>query len=269
MGIRFLCPNGHKLNVKSELAGKRASCPECGAKLMIPAADTNGDSVSVAAAPTGVTPAATVASGAAASVVAASVAATGWYLRTPAGEQFGPATTDEFRSLIIAGRVAGDTPIWRDGWPAWKHAREVPDELPAPLAAVPAFAAVVPVAPKIDIPPIPEPSPAAPVIASPVVVDPSLAAVSVAVSAPQTVTDDTTLQPTAIASDRSDTTSASYIAQRRRAKRKQATLAILMLIAVLVLGVVLVWVLRSNLGGEGESPTTTSQVSIPQESERT
>ena len=38
MGIRFQCPNGHKLNVKADLAGKRASCPECGVKLVIPAA---------------------------------------------------------------------------------------------------------------------------------------------------------------------------------------------------------------------------------------
>ena len=37
MGIRFQCPNGHKLNVKADLAGKRASCPECGVKLVIPA----------------------------------------------------------------------------------------------------------------------------------------------------------------------------------------------------------------------------------------
>jgi hypothetical protein len=261
MGIRFLCPNGHKLNVKSELAGKRASCPDCGAKLIIPATDTNGDSVAVAAAVT-------------ASAAAAAVASSSWYLRTPAGEQFGPTTTDEFRALIIAGRVAGDTPIWRDGWPAWKHAREVPDELPAPLAAVPAFAAVVPVAPKIDIPPIPEPSPAAPVIASPVVVDPALAATSVAVSAPQTVGDDATLLPDAIAAGETDTTSASYIAQRRRAKRKQATLAILMLIAVFVLGVVLVLVLMNNLGGEnlgedGKPPATASHSPVLPESERT
>lgn len=260
MGIRFLCPNGHKLNVKSELAGKRASCPECGAKLVIPAADTNGDSVAVAAAVT--------------ASAAAAVASSSWYLRTPAGEQFGPATTDEFRALIIAGRVAGDTPIWREGWPAWKHAREVPDELPAPLAAVPAFAAVVPVAPqtppvpKIDIPPIPEPSPAAPMIASPVVVDPALAARSVAVGAPQTVADDATLLPDAISSGQTDTTSSSYIAQRQRAKRKQATLAILMLIAVLVLGVVLVWVLTSNLGTESP-PATASLAAMLPESERT
>ncbi len=37
MGIRVVCPNGHKLNVKSFLAGKRGVCPHCGAKFDIPA----------------------------------------------------------------------------------------------------------------------------------------------------------------------------------------------------------------------------------------
>jgi hypothetical protein len=36
MGIRFSCPNGHKLNVKTFLAGKRAICPDCGAKVIVP-----------------------------------------------------------------------------------------------------------------------------------------------------------------------------------------------------------------------------------------
>jgi hypothetical protein len=36
MGIRFKCPNGHKINVKAFLAGKRALCPECGAKVVVP-----------------------------------------------------------------------------------------------------------------------------------------------------------------------------------------------------------------------------------------
>ena len=36
MGIRFLCPNGHKLNVKTYLAGKRAICPDCGARVLVP-----------------------------------------------------------------------------------------------------------------------------------------------------------------------------------------------------------------------------------------
>jgi hypothetical protein len=36
MGIRCNCPNGHKLNVKELLAGKRGVCPQCGAKFIIP-----------------------------------------------------------------------------------------------------------------------------------------------------------------------------------------------------------------------------------------
>jgi hypothetical protein len=36
MGIRFLCPNGHKLHVKSFLAGKRGVCPKCGVSVIIP-----------------------------------------------------------------------------------------------------------------------------------------------------------------------------------------------------------------------------------------
>lgn len=42
MGIRFACPNGHNLNVKEHLAGKRGICPNCGAKFTIPEAPTNG-----------------------------------------------------------------------------------------------------------------------------------------------------------------------------------------------------------------------------------
>lgn len=37
MGVRFECPNGHKLNVKAELAGKRGICPECGVRFIVPA----------------------------------------------------------------------------------------------------------------------------------------------------------------------------------------------------------------------------------------
>lgn len=36
MGIRFFCDCGHRLNVKSFLAGKKGICPECGAKFVIP-----------------------------------------------------------------------------------------------------------------------------------------------------------------------------------------------------------------------------------------
>lgn len=37
MGIKFRCPNGHKLNVKSFLAGKTGICPHCGVRVRIPA----------------------------------------------------------------------------------------------------------------------------------------------------------------------------------------------------------------------------------------
>ena len=36
MGIRFFCPNGHRLHVKSFLAGKRGVCPDCGMGVDIP-----------------------------------------------------------------------------------------------------------------------------------------------------------------------------------------------------------------------------------------
>jgi uncharacterized protein DUF4339 len=40
MGIRFCCPNGHDLNVKAFLAGRRGICPHCGAKVRIPTEST-------------------------------------------------------------------------------------------------------------------------------------------------------------------------------------------------------------------------------------
>ncbi len=36
MGIRFYCPNGHKLNVKDHQAGQKGICPHCGVKIQIP-----------------------------------------------------------------------------------------------------------------------------------------------------------------------------------------------------------------------------------------
>ncbi|MCU0880639.1 MAG: DUF4339 domain-containing protein [Pirellulaceae bacterium] len=36
MGIKFLCPQGHSLNVKTFLAGKRGVCPNCGVTFRIP-----------------------------------------------------------------------------------------------------------------------------------------------------------------------------------------------------------------------------------------
>ncbi|MGA2619806.1 MAG: DUF4339 domain-containing protein [Thermoguttaceae bacterium] len=44
MGIRFYCPNGHKLNVKEFQAGRRGICPFCGAKIQIPTQSTRPSS---------------------------------------------------------------------------------------------------------------------------------------------------------------------------------------------------------------------------------
>src|SRR5438045_9737443 len=50
MGIRFYCPQGHKLNVKSFLAGKKGICPHCNAKVDIPLKSTRGSAKKEAAA---------------------------------------------------------------------------------------------------------------------------------------------------------------------------------------------------------------------------
>jgi hypothetical protein len=41
MGIRVSCPNGHVLNVKAYLAGKKGRCPSCGAVFQVP--DSSAD----------------------------------------------------------------------------------------------------------------------------------------------------------------------------------------------------------------------------------
>jgi hypothetical protein len=44
MGIRFYCPNGHKLNVKEFQAGRRGICPYCGVSVQIPLESTRPSS---------------------------------------------------------------------------------------------------------------------------------------------------------------------------------------------------------------------------------
>lgn len=40
MGIRFTCPRGHQLHVKSFLAGRHGICPDCGVRLRVPLQST-------------------------------------------------------------------------------------------------------------------------------------------------------------------------------------------------------------------------------------
>ncbi|MCA9199998.1 MAG: DUF4339 domain-containing protein [Planctomycetales bacterium] len=161
MGIRFLCPNGHKLNVKDFLAGKRGICPDCGAKFIVPEKSTSGELLRVAAvgderkqtafeepdspagrrdasstigtrsgdvsstAPKPPTPPSTANPSSKAPDPIAEAPHATWYVRPPSGGQFGPATADVMRTWLTEGRVAADGYVWRDGWAEWKLAQEV------------------------------------------------------------------------------------------------------------------------------------------------
>jgi hypothetical protein len=132
MGIRFNCPNGHRLNVKSFLAGKRGFCPHCGIKLLIPevsgrtsgisntdptvalelTVDGTDSPVINELAPVGTTdtsPAADVQ----------------WFVRPASGGQYGPANDAALNQWVTEGRIGLDTLLWREGWENWRYASQV------------------------------------------------------------------------------------------------------------------------------------------------
>jgi len=161
MGIRFACHVcDHSLNIKHELAGRIGVCPKCRGRFRIPLSDTDkslpvdvadesqssSDLSAARSAPTAtaVRPAVKAAAIAASTVPATTNASAGpgprnespldeplaqWYVRPPAGGQYGPATGEIIRSWIRENRVTPSTLIWRDGWPQWRSAREVLPEL--------------------------------------------------------------------------------------------------------------------------------------------
>ena len=181
MGIKFLCPNGHKLNVKSFLAGKRAICPKCGVALTVPLSDqdnlteqeagasailtendliglglmTPGEASAPAASPAAATTAVARAGAAAAATASAATSdpiaeapSAVWYVRPSSGGQFGPASGDMMRAWINEGRVGGSSLVWRTGWPDWRSAAatfpQLSASMPAPTVTAP-VQAVVPV----------------------------------------------------------------------------------------------------------------------------
>jgi hypothetical protein len=232
MGIRFLCPNGHKLNVKAELAGKRGSCPECGAKLMIPAAT---------AAPQQSPPAAIVVE---AQSPGAPPAGTAWHLRSATGEQHGPLSELQLRAWIASGRMTANTHVWREGWPEWRLASDVADQLPTPLVAAPVAAPEVQPQPPSEFP-----------VAVPI--EAVETAVAVAPTIPELDIEPVTTGG-AVNTDPAALSASAYTDQRRRNKQKQITLAIAMLVAVVVLAGVLYWVVSLNSSVPTETTTTSS-----------
>jgi hypothetical protein len=140
VGIRFHCPNGHKLNVKSFLAGKRGICPKCGVKLVIPA-ESESDSDVLTADPVA-SPSAELQGaqrGSATSTVPTVSNASDathaeedahWFLCPPTGGQYGPVNRQTMDEWIAEGRVTGDSLVWRNGWPDWQTADKVFSTLP-------------------------------------------------------------------------------------------------------------------------------------------
>lgn len=242
MGIRFHCPNGHKLNVKSELAGRRAICPECGARLLVPvesAVTANGGRSKSTSRPTPelskiasrrFAPAGPVATP---EIVAPAAV---WYVRPRSGGQYGPATEEVFRMWIADGRVAADAHVWRDGWSDWKLVRDAAGELPAPLEAIPAGTGS---------------AGAWPVVGTAVDQPTEPPKVAVATSPALPAVGEDAVKP-----------GSRYLANRKRANKQQMTLAMLMLAAVVVLAAVLAWVL---MRGDSPAPATTQSRATPLE----
>jgi hypothetical protein len=166
MGIKFLCPNGHKLHVKSFLASQRGVCPHCAEKFIVPAQslpDIRVESIGVkrdrrrieadreiaAMERAGQDPAvATMAkngeivgtdrtvtsiSGVVLSDPISEAPAAVWYVRINDGNQFGPAPADMMRRWLEEGRVTADSLVWREGWAEWGVAGRLFPQLSRPL----------------------------------------------------------------------------------------------------------------------------------------
>ncbi|MEM9657489.1 MAG: DUF4339 domain-containing protein [Planctomycetota bacterium] len=125
MGVRFQCPNGHQLHVKAHLAGKRAICPDCGAKFIVPSFN-GGRATPAVDSEVAEEPAAakvrTPPPLPAAPLGGRVGEGNQWYVGSSSGRQFGPASGDVFQQWVDEGRVAGDSWVWRTDWPAWKPA---------------------------------------------------------------------------------------------------------------------------------------------------
>ncbi|MDR2116594.1 MAG: DUF4339 domain-containing protein [Planctomycetaceae bacterium] len=157
MGIRFFCPNGHKLNVKEHLAGKAGFCPECGARLIIPLQSTRKsskelneisehkknspeiDSVSPAISaqpkPTEIPAANQILKSEKISNSEKIInpilqdQTVVWYIQVPGGQQYGPVTGQIIHSWIQERRIEPTMLIWREGWENWLEAKNVFTEL--------------------------------------------------------------------------------------------------------------------------------------------
>jgi hypothetical protein len=137
MGIRFYCPNGHKLNVKAFLAGKRGICPDCDVKFIVPS-ESGGAVVAIDENEPPPPPSVLTEVQALAEInmpveSGTPLATDVWHVRNGSGQQHGPATTSLLKSWIGEGKVDRDSWVWRTGWLDWQRASDVFPELGAVL----------------------------------------------------------------------------------------------------------------------------------------
>jgi hypothetical protein len=130
MGIRFFCPNGHKVHVKAYLAGRKGHCPKCGTIVTVPTVDSLPETVDdVTFGEAGDAHFPQPAASAPAPPPAASDPLVDplavWYVHLPTGQQLGPAGGREMQRWLHDGAVAPSALIWRDGWADWQPASRV------------------------------------------------------------------------------------------------------------------------------------------------
>ena len=207
MGIRFLCPNGHKLNVKEELAGKSGVCPDCGTKFVIPATSTGPPSGIVDSADSALV-----------ETVPAPAGPAAWYLRPPSGGQYGPVAANVFADWIAEGRVTTDAYVWHEGWPQWRTALDSAELLPTQTHDT--SLQVPDSTPRLELAAVDSQIPEAIAFARP---SPAIAPV---------IEEDVVATPQA--------------ARRAQIRQIQIALAVIMFLAVVILAGVLIWVLRRN-----------------------
>jgi len=226
MGIRVLCPNGHKLNLKASQAGKRGICPHCGAKFQIPAADAPVGQ-NEPAAPTPTTAAVAEPKPAPPPAPPSEVP---WYGCPPSGGQYGPIRLQLLRQWLDEGRVTHDSLVWREGWLQWAPVQEALAEL-APSGPPSKPAAWSGVAPQQPLEPR-EPSEVAP---------PSLPRILVRKDRSDNVAADVPAAfPPVIEPAR------SVVRGGRRRRRRSVQLVAWLTVAVVVLVIIFAWVLLNH-----------------------
>lgn len=181
MGIRFSCPHGHQLNVKSHLAGRKGRCPKCGVSVLIPNlpdSDSTAEIPKIIVSPEKSQAAKKKSRPAEEESVKEKLRVrenlqtlektdsredselfrsgkrlssrelladpdSVWYVQSPEGPQFGPATGAVIENWITQRRIAPNMLVWKDGWTNWIEARN----------AFPELAALFPESARISAPP--------------------------------------------------------------------------------------------------------------------